>query len=302
MNTGLIFDIKRYSINDGPGIRLTIFLKGCPLRCAWCHNPESISSGVEKMYTASKCIGAKNCIEVCPNNALTLTREGIITDDSLCELCGKCADACPATAIEMIGKEYTTEQLMDIAEKERLVFDQSGGGVTFSGGEPMLHDKLLTELLDTCGERGFHRCVDTTGHCDTKKLLEVAKRTDLFLYDLKLMDSEKHQQYTGVKNDRILHNLQELSKTGACINIRIPFIKGVNTDEKNVIESAKFITNLSGEKKAINLLPYHNIAAHKYKKMGREYKEGVMSEPDQEEIERAARIFSEYNLNITTGG
>jgi len=302
MHTGLIFDIKRYSINDGPGIRITIFFKGCPLRCAWCHNPESFSSQVQKMYTASKCIGAVECIKVCPNDALTLTPQGIVTDVARCKLCGKCAEACPTKAIEMTGQINTVNQLMEIIEKERLVFDQSGGGVTFSGGEPLLHSDFLIELLDACGERGFHRSVDTSGFADTSKLLEVAKRTDLFLYDLKLMDSERHREFTGVNNEKILFNLEELAKTGVNINIRIPFIGGVNTDVENIEKAAEFIAYLAGEKKVVNLLPYHQIAAHKYKKLGKDYDAGIMNEPTKEELERAQKIFSKFGLDVIIGG
>jgi len=302
MQTGLIFDIKRYSINDGPGIRITIFFKGCPLRCAWCHNPESFSSQVQKMYTASKCIGAVECIKVCPNNALSLTPQGIVTDAERCNLCGKCAEACPTKAIEMTGQIYSVEQLMEIIEKERLVFDQSGGGVTFSGGEPLLHSDFLIKLLDACGEKGFHRSVDTSGFTDTSKLLEVAKRTDLFLYDLKLMDSERHREFTGVNNEKILFNLEELAKTGVNINIRIPFISGVNTDVENIEKAAEFIAYLAGEKKVVNLLPYHQIAAHKYKKLGKDYDAGIMNEPTKEELERAQKIFSKFGLDVIIGG
>lgn len=300
--TATIFDIKRYSINDGPGIRVTIFFKGCPLRCQWCHNPESFSARIEKMYNASKCIGAQACVEICPYDALTLTKDGIVTDTSKCDLCGKCAEVCPTKAIEMTGYQETVDNILKEIEKERIVIDQSGGGVTFSGGEPLQHLPFLIKLLDACGKRGFHRAVDTTGFTDTKNLLEVAKRTDLFLYDLKHMDPDKHKKFTGVSNDLILNNLQELAKTGANINIRIPFIGGVNTDEENVERSAAFIAALAGEKKLVNLLPYHNIAAHKYKKLGKEYDQTELVEPTQEEISRAVEIFLRHGLEIVIGG
>lgn len=297
-----IFDIKRYSINDGPGIRTTIFFKGCPLRCVWCHNPESYSKHIEKMYTASKCIGAKACIEVCPNYALELTINGVITNTDLCNLCGKCAEVCPTKAIEMTGYNDTIEHILSEIEKERLIMDQSGGGVTFSGGEPLLQLNFLIKLLDECGLRGFHRAVDTSGYTETSNLLKVAKRTDLFLYDLKHMDSEKHKQLTGVGNGLILKNLQELAKTGADINIRIPFIEGVNTDLENIQKKAVFIASLEGEKKQVNILPYHNIAAHKYKKLGKEFEQSDMSEPNAEVLKMASSIFQQHKLKVIIGG
>ena len=185
----LIFDIKRYAINDGPGILITIFLKGCPLSCKWCHNPESQSAAAQKLYTEKNCIGARECIKICPENALELTPHGIVTNYNTCTLCGKCAEVCPTKAIEMSGQVNDEDRLMDIIERERIHIDHSGGGVTFSGGEPLMHSGFLLRMLKLCGEKGLHRTVDTSGFADTKTLLEVAKYTELFLYDVKHMDS-----------------------------------------------------------------------------------------------------------------
>ncbi len=298
----LIFDIKRYAINDGPGIRVTFFTKGCPLSCTWCHNPESISPHQQKMYTADKCIGCNSCVEACPENACELTSQGIVTDPELCMLCGICADVCPTKATEMTGETMSKAEIMAKIENERVFFDQSGGGVTFSGGEPLQHADFLIELLDECGERGIHRTVDTTGLAKTETLVEVAKRTDHFLYDLKLMDSTKHKAWTGVPNEVILENLKTLSATGATINIRIPLIKGVNADEENIRATAAFVAGLGGEKKIVNLLPYHNIAARKYQKLGGEYDPGKMQEPSEAEQEHCIKIFAEYGLEAIIGG
>jgi len=298
----LIFDIKRYAISDGPGIRIAIYFKGCPLRCAWCHNPESQSPKVQKMYTANKCIGAQDCIEVCPEDALTLTPDGIVTDSEKCTLCGLCADACPTKAIEMSGKLYSPEELLELIERERIHFEHSNGGVTFSGGEPLMYPDFLLEMLKICGEHGLHRAVDTCGYAPTKTLLEVVKHTDLFLYDLKLMDPVQHKKWTGKDNKLILENLVKLAETGANINIRIPFIKNVNTFEPEVMKIAEFIASLPGEKPLVNILPYHNIATGKYKKLEMEYNKGEMNEPSEDDIQRAIDIFKSTGLDVEIGG
>ncbi len=254
------------------------------------------------MYTADKCIGCQSCVDACPENACELTPNGIVTDPELCKLCGICAEVCPTKATEMTGKLIPKEELFAKIENERVFFDQSGGGVTFSGGEPLQHADYLIEMLDECGRRGIHRTVDTTGLAKTETLLRVARSTDHFLYDLKLMDSTKHKAWTGIPNEKILENLQVLAETGAKINIRIPLIKGVNADEENIRATAEFVANLAGEKKTVNLLPYHNIAARKYQKLGGEYNAGNMKEPSEEEQERCVAIFAEYGLEAIIGG
>ena len=302
MKTPLIFDIKRYAINDGPGIRITIFMKGCPLSCKWCHNPESQSPQIQKLYTESKCIGAQECVKMCPENALTLTPKGIVTDYESCTLCGICADVCPTKAIEMSGKIYNVNDLMEIIEKERIHFEHSGGGVTFSGGEPLTHPDFLLKMLKACGEKKLHRTVDTCGFTDTKILLKVAEHTDLFLFDLKLMDAKKHKKWTGVNNKIILENLKVLAEQGANINIRIPLIRNVNADFNCLSQMAEFIAKLPGKKPNVNLLPYHNIAANKYTKLGSVYKGLNMAEPTEEEQTRAISIFKKSGIIAEIGG
>ncbi len=302
MKQALIFDIKPYAINDGPGIRITIFLKGCPLSCDWCHNPESQSSDVQKMYTGSKCIGCGECVKACEQKACKLTPNGIVTDPGACILCGKCAEVCPTKATEMSGELMTFNEILSRIEKERTFFNQSNGGVTFSGGEPLMHSGFLIKLLDACGEKKIHRVVDTTGFAKTSTLLEVAKRTDHFLYDLKMMDDKKHKKYTGVSNKKILKNLQILAKTGASINIRIPLIKGVNDDDENIEQTAAFVKALAGEKKIINLLPYHKIASAKYKKLGMEFSDKEMSEPSEETLQQIIKKFEAHGLEAMIGG
>lgn len=297
-----IFDIKRYAISDGPGIRIAIYFKGCPLRCAWCHNPESHSPKVQKLYTTSKCIGAQDCIEVCPENALTLTTNGIVTDFEKCTLCGKCANACPTKAIEMSGKLYDINELMQIVERERVHIEHSNGGVTFSGGEPLMHKDFLIEMLKACGDKGLHRAVDTCGYAPSETLLEVAKHTDLFLYDLKLMNPEQHKKWTGKDNLLILENLKILAEAGANLNIRIPFIKNVNTSKEEVLKMAEFIASLPGKKPMVNLLPYHNIAVTKYNKLELVYNSQDMDEPAEDEIQHAIAVLKSFGLEVEIGG
>ncbi len=298
----LIFDIKRYAISDGPGIRIAIYFKGCPLRCKWCHNPESQLPGLQKLYTASKCIGAQDCIEICLENALKLTPEGIVTDGDKCTLCGLCADACPTKAIEMSGRVYQPDELMQLIERERIHIDQSRGGVTFSGGEPLMYADFLIEMLKKCGEKGLHRAVDTCGYSSENTMLEVSKHADLFLFDLKLMNSDQHKKWTGKDNKLILANLKALAKTGTDINIRVPLIKNVNTDENELSEMARFVATLPGKKPLVNLLPYHNIAAHKYEKLGTKYNEFEMAEPADEDLLLAEKIFTSYEIRTEIGG
>jgi len=302
MSESLIFDIKRYAINDGPGIRIVIFFKGCNLHCAWCHNPESILSQAEKMYAPAKCIKCGTCVDACPENAITLTPEGIITDPELCKMCGKCAEVCPTKAIEMSGKVMSVSEIMDMIEKERIFFDQSGGGVTFSGGEPLVHAKMLIELLDECGKRGIHRAVDTAGSVSTETILEVAKRTDLFLYDLKMMDSRLHKKWINAGNERILQNLQTLAETGAHIIIRIPLIGGVNDSDENIEQTARFISGLAGDKKDVHLLPYHNIAQNKYMKLDKSGDFEILREPGKQTLAKAIARFAEYGIKASVGG
>jgi len=301
-SSSLIFDIKRYAINDGPGIRVTVFFKGCPLSCVWCHNPESHSKSIQKMYSREKCIGCEACIEACEQNACILTAGGIVTNQDLCILCGKCAEVCPTKATEMSGEQLMIKDIMAVISSEKSLMDESGGGVTFSGGEPLMHPDLLIPLLDECGSRGIHRCVDTTGLASTELLIQIAAKTELFLFDLKMMDSEKHLRYTGVNNTTILNNLQLLAKTDVDIIIRIPLIKDVNDDDQNIQASAKFIAALPGKTREVNLLPFHNSAAKKHEKLGQSYDTTLMDEPDQKRQLEIVEVFNGFGVIASIGG
>ena len=299
----LIFDIKRYALHDGPGIRTTLFLKGCPLRCVWCHNPESWSSVPQRLYKQAKCIGCSSCVEACPEGALKLTPEGVSPTGRPCRLCGACADACPALAMEICGREWPMDELMAEVEKERGVM-QDSGGVTLSGGEPLMDQDYALELLRELGRRGFHRAVDTTLFVNPAIIPEVTKECELFLVDLKTMDSEAHRKYTGVPNERILDNLRLLSGLGARYFIRIPLIREVNADPGSLDATIRFLTSLPTPPDEVDLLPYHDIGKGKHERLGTVYNPQALalSAPSKEEQDRCVRQFVEAGLTARLGG
>ena len=300
----LIFDIKRYAINDGPGIRTTIFLKGCPLRCVWCHNPEGWTVQPQKLYKKTKCIGCRSCVEICPQQALELTPDGIRPTASPCILCGKCIEECPTTALEMCGKAWTMETLMAEIEKERAIMEDSGGGVTLCGGEPLMHPDYTLELLQELGRRGFHRTVDTTLYASQETVKKVADACELFLVDLKLMDTAKHRLYTGVSNESILQNIRYIAEAGKDFFIRIPLIEGVNADDGNMEATAAFLETLPWQRRTVNLLPYHDVGKDKHRRMWSSYNtQGFqMAEPSEETLEHCKTLLETYGLHVIIGG
>lgn len=278
-------------------------MKGCPLRCVWCHNPEGFEDKPVKMYTKKKCIGCQSCVEVCPEKNLVLTADGI-KDLGHCVTCGKCTDECPTRALEMAGKEWKMEDLMAVVEKERAVMEESGGGVTMCGGEPLMHTDELCEVLDELGKRGIHRTVDTTLFASAENVRRVAERCELFLVDLKLMDSERHKFYTRVANEQILANIRMLSELGHPFWIRIPLITGVNADDENLKASAAFLASLPTKPEVVNLLVYHDVGIGKHARLGTEYNPAAlhMEAPSEEVQQHALDIMRQYGLNTKIGG
>lgn len=278
-----IFDIKRYAINDGPGIRTTIFVKGCPLRCVWCHNPEGWTAEPQVLYKRSKCIGCHTC-----------EQEGFVTDD------------CPTKAREVCGRKYTKDELMGEVEKERDIMQDSGGGVTICGGEPLMHPDGTLAILRELGRRGFHRTVDTTLYAHSDVVKAVARECELLLVDLKLMDTEKHRRYTGVGNEIILQNIRLIAEAGHPFQIRIPLIEGINADEQNIEQTARFLSLLTSNFSplTVNLLPYHDVGKDKHLRMGSRYNpQGyLMSTPTEETQQRCQQQLEAYSLHVVIGG
>jgi pyruvate formate lyase activating enzyme len=301
VGSGIVFNINRYAIHDGPGIRTTVFLKGCPLNCWWCHNPESMSPYPEFSLRLSRCIRCGTCVEKCPHQALSMTDEEIETNPVACKLCFECAEACPAEAREVVGRTMTVEEVMVEIKKDVPFYDESAGGVTFSGGEPLMQPAFLIELLDACGELDLHRVVDTSGHAPKGAMREVAKRTDLFLYDLKHMDPEVHRRYTGVGNELILENLRVLSCGNVPLRVRFPLVPGVNDDRKNVESMAIFLQKLH-RVLDLDILPYHDVAISKYKRFGYNNRLGQIAPPSPDHVKNIAALLSSYGLCVTIGG
>jgi pyruvate formate lyase activating enzyme len=301
MQTGKIFDIKKYAIHDGPGIRTTVFFKGCPLSCRWCHNPESITPATQRLFRKDRCIACLECADACSGKAIQVTPEGLKWYPSDCVYCGTCAGICPAEAVELIGKSMSVDEVMDEITRDTVFYDESKGGVTLSGGEPFLQPSFLKALLDACGKMGIHRTVDTSGHTDIQTLLETATRTDLFLYDLKHMDPGKHARFTGVTNEKILENLKTLCRQNVEIIIRFPLIPGINSDPENIDQTGAFVSSLPGISR-MNILPYHCAATAKYRNLGLDFNASGIEPPSRDFLESVAARLETYGLTIKIGG
>lgn len=303
MKKPLILNIQKYSLHDGDGIRTTIFFKGCPLECIWCHNPESQDYNKEVLYNEEKCTKCEVCIDKCPNKAIYKEENNICLNKNNCKFCETCLDYCLNNAREIVGKTYEIKDLMREIVKDIMFYEESGGGVTLSGGEVMTQDiNYIKAIASLCKEKGISVDIDTCGYAKFENYEAILPFVDTFLYDIKLIDEEKHKLFTNKSNDLILENLIKLSENGANINIRIPLVEGVNVDKEN-IEIKKIIDFIKPLNiKKVNLLPYHNIGMHKYKKLYLDYEGQNLSRPSDEKLEEIKQIFIKNNFETKIGG
>ncbi|MHB8961953.1 MAG: glycyl-radical enzyme activating protein [Saccharofermentanales bacterium] len=292
MSQMLITEIQRFSLNDGPGIRTTIFLKGCPMACFWCHNPETQSMVPELMFFSNLCIGCESCAAACPNGSLRYaTSDGArerIYDADRCLFCGDCVLACPTKALTMAGRYYGSEEFLALAREDKPYFDRSGGGVTFSGGEPLQQADTVRETMQLLHAEGFHIAVDTAGHVPFDSFLRIMEFTDLFLYDIKSMDTQKHLEATGVDNLLILDNIRKLSAAGARIILRVPVIPLFNDSEADISSIAAFASGIGIDR--MDLLPFHHYAKSKYAALARDYPSAHLSPPAEDTVRHLADI------------
>jgi len=294
--TGIVFNIQHYSIHDGPGIRTVVFLKGCPLACRWCCNPESISRSPELGFRQTLCNGCGECVPVCPQHALTLNKEPttLIIDRQLCINCGTCVTACVRGALTIYGKRMSVAEVVDDVVKDAPFYRRSGGGATISGGEPCMHPSFLVRVLKGCREAGIHTAIETCGYVNERFFSRLLEEVDLVLFDLKLMDSDKHYIATGKRNERILSNARFLTRSGKAVRFRMPLIPGVNDSADNLKQLADFLATVG--QPSVEFMPYHQFGRGKYSATGRVYTMNDEPAATPEVVESACRILSDQGI------
>lgn len=301
MQKAYVINIQKYSIHDGEGIRTVIFFKGCPLACSWCHNPEAQSFQPELLYNLEKCLHCLACIPACPETSIRHNQENNrLTLSALCTGCGSCVDACLYDARVIAGRKMSVEELMQEIDKDAMFYEQSMGGVTLSGGEVMVQDMdYVEELLKQCRNHGYRVNIDTCGFAPFENFQRVLPLVDVFLYDIKFIDPDRHKKYTGCSNELILDNLVKLSKANAKIYIRVPLIEGINCSDQDMDAVLDFLKPL--DIKHVFLLPYHSFGLHKKERMGLDISQDF-TPPDPERIEEIQRKFQTYGYTTKIGG
>ncbi len=292
--TGLIFNIQRFSIKDGPGIRTTVFMKGCPLRCLWCSNPESQNTYPEIMTHDIKCVRCGKCAQICPTGAITVNQESRIINRAKCNLCLECARVCQHGAITAVGEYKTIAEVMKEVESDRLFYEHSGGGMTVSGGEPLVQWEFVCQLLKACREKDLSTALDTCGDSPWEVMEKVLEYTDLVLFDIKHMSPEQHRKATGRSNELILDNLRKTAAKGIRLWLRIPIIPGYNDSEENLEKVAKLGAEVGVEK--VWLLPYHNWGMSKYESLGRRYPFEPTASLTDEDVESLEKLITDFGV------
>ena len=299
--TGIIFNIMKFCVHDGPGIRTTVFLKGCPLGCWWCHNPEGLAEHRELSFRQDRCLLCGACYDACPNGAVEVRDGSFLPIRERCQRCGACVEVCFSGAREMVGREVTVTEVIEEVEKDMVFYEVSGGGVTFSGGEPFMQPDFLAALLESCRGKGIHTAIDTAGYAPADTLRHISERTDLFLYDLKIVDDEIHKAYTGVSNELILENLRMLASLRDDVVIRIPLIPGINDSEESISDIHHFISTLETVRK-VHLLPFHKAGRDKYAKIGLTCRLPEIEPIAGERVREIAEMFESKAVAVTVGG
>ncbi len=301
---GLVFDVQKFAIHDGGGIRTVVFLKGCPLKCAWCANPESIDGRQEITFIKNNCIHCGKCLKACPQQALGQNSElplSPVIDRDRCTLCGECLKTCYAGALNIVGRYVSVAELMVMIERDRKFYDQSGGGVTFSGGEPTAQADFLKAALKEARLRGIHTAIETSGFMKWEKLETVLKYVDLALVDIKHMDPKQHANLIGVPNGLILENLKKMAAMGLPVRIRLPLIPGYNDSLENMKDAAEFVKDLSNVQ-AVDILPYHRLGEMKWAQLDCSYELAEVVPPSQGDVRQRAKVFEDLGIKVSVGG
>ncbi|MEN8192232.1 MAG: glycyl-radical enzyme activating protein [Bacteroidota bacterium] len=293
---GKIFDIQRFALNDGPGIRTTIFMKGCSLACAWCHNPESWDVKSELGFKEDKCSLCKNCEDVCEYDVHSFENGKHLLDRSKCQLCGKCVEVCSENALKIYGEDYTTEDLYSLVQKDKVYYEESGGGITISGGEPLQQWQFVKEVFRLAKMDNIHTCLDTSGYADTSVIEKLISAVDLFLYDYKLSNEDDYSSYSKIDKEIVINNLRILNKNDKEVILRCPIVNEINDNEYHVNEIIQ-LANKYKNIKQIDLLTYHNYGENKYLELGRQKKFEIQNEINSKNLNMIREHFVK-NLDI----
>lgn len=298
-----VFNVQKYNMYDGPGVRTLVFFKGCPLRCKWCSNPEGLERKYQVMFKSESCMDCGACVAVCPVGIHTITKEEkhVVNNSIDCLGCNKCKEVCTKAALSIVGEVKTISELLEIIEEDKSFYDVSGGGVTLGGGEVTMQPEFAANLLMACKQEGINTAIETCGYAKSESILQVAQFTDLFLYDLKHIDSERHYQLTGVRNERILKNLKELLRRRYNVKIRMPLLKGVNDSQDEIKRVIDFLMPYRNYKnfKGIDLLPYHKLGVNKYKQLGMKYQIEEDPKLSNDELEIIESWIKEYDFPVS---